>query len=58
MRNYEIIKEIYARCPNMREGYHYSTDQYVDRCQDIIDLIERERPEMSDGLWEKMKNEK
>ena len=30
----------------MREGYHYSTDQYVDRCQDIIDLIERERPQI------------
>ena len=46
MRSYDIIKEIYARCPDMREGYHYSTDQYVDRCQDIIDLIERERPQI------------
>ena len=44
MRNYEILKAIYDRCPDMRDGIHLTTDQYVDRCQDIIDLIERERP--------------
>jgi hypothetical protein len=33
----------------MREGYHYSTDQYLDRCQDIIDMIERERPQLKRG---------
>ena len=46
MRNYELIKAIYDRCPDMRDGYHYSTSQYLDRCQDIIDMIERERPEI------------
>lgn len=44
MRNYEILKAIYDRCPDMRDGIPLTTDQYVDRCQDIIDLIERERP--------------
>ena len=46
MRNYELIKAIYDRCPDMRDGHHYSTSQYLDRCQDIIDMIERERPEL------------
>lgn len=50
MKDYELIKAIYKRCPDMREGYHYSTDQYLDRCHwlvvDIIDMIERERPEI------------
>ena len=44
MRNYEILKAIYDRCPDMRDGIPLTTDQYVDRCQDIIDLIEKERP--------------
>tara|TARA_R100000808_G_scaffold5757_1_gene17341 strand:+ start:1777 stop:1941 length:165 start_codon:yes stop_codon:yes gene_type:complete len=44
MRNYEIIKAIYDRCPDTRDGNHLTTDQYVDRCQGIIDLIEKERP--------------
>ena len=52
MRNYELLQEIYKRCPDMREGQHYSTDQYLDRCQDIIDMIERERPEISAGKKE------
>ena len=50
MRNYELIKAIYDRCPDMRDGYHYSTSQYLDRCQDIIDLIERERPEIKSEI--------
>ena len=62
MRNYEIIKEIYYRCPkleNFTEGHRnqLSIDQLFDRCLDVVDLIEKERPEMSDGLWEKVKNE-
>jgi hypothetical protein len=47
MRNHEILKVIYDRCPDMRDGIHLTTDQYVDRCQDIIDLIERERPKIA-----------
>ena len=46
MRNYELIKAIYDRCPDMRNGIRYTTEQYLDRCQDIIDMIERERPEI------------
>jgi hypothetical protein len=45
MRNYEIIKEIYKRCPDM-VNREYSTSQLFDRCQDIRDMIERERPEI------------
>ena len=53
MRNYELIKAIYDRCPDMRDGIHLTTNQYLDRCQDIIDLIERERPEFKkDNFWE------
>ena len=50
MRNYELIKAIYDRCPDMRDGYHYSTSQYLDRCQDIIDMIELHRPEIAGKL--------
>ena len=50
MRNYEILKAIYDRCPDMRDGIHLTTDQYVDRCQDIIDLIEKERPTIAKEL--------
>ena len=43
MRNYELIKAIYDRCPDATD-HPYTIDQYFDRCQDIINLIERERP--------------
>tara|TARA_Y100000593_G_scaffold9285_1_gene16886 strand:- start:830 stop:1003 length:174 start_codon:yes stop_codon:yes gene_type:complete len=46
MRNYELIKAIYDRCPDATD-HPYTIDQYFDRCQDIIDLIERERPEFA-----------
>jgi len=45
MRNYELIKAIYDRCPDATD-HPYTIDQYFDRCQDIIDMIERERPEL------------
>jgi hypothetical protein len=57
MRNYEIIKEIHKRLPSLDMFGLYSKDQLFDRIMDCRDLIERERPEMSDGLWEKVKNE-
>ncbi len=44
MRNYELVKAIYDRCPDARD-HPYTIDQYFDRCQDIIEMIERERPE-------------
>ena len=48
MRNYEIIKAIYDRCPNMAKyPKELSIDQIFDRTQDIIDLIERERPKIA-----------
>lgn len=56
MRNYEIIKEIYKRLPSAEAFRLYSKDQLFDRIMDCRDLIERERPEMSDGVWEKVKN--
>jgi hypothetical protein len=47
MKNYEIIKAIYDRCPDMAKyPKELSIDQIFDRTQDIIDLIERERPEL------------
>ena len=47
MRNYELIKGIYDRCPDMTKyPKELSIDQIFDRTQDIIDLIERERPEL------------
>ena len=47
MRNYELIKAIYERCPDMAKyPKEYSIDQIFDRTQDIIDMIERERPEL------------
>ena len=49
MRNYELIKAIYKRCPDVSDGVHYTTDQYFDRCQDIIDMIEEHRPELAKG---------
>ena len=45
MRNYELIKAIYDRCPDGRD-HPYTVDQYFDRCQDIIDMIELHRPEI------------
>ena len=51
MRNYEIIKAIYDRCPDGRD-HPYTVDQYFDRCQDIIDMIEKERPEFRKNFWE------
>ena len=50
MRNYELIKAIYDRCPDMAKyPKEYSIDQIFDRTQDIIDMIERERPEFRKG---------
>ena len=43
MRNYEIIKAIYDRCPDFTTN-QVTLDQCFDRCQDIREMIERERP--------------
>jgi hypothetical protein len=52
MRNHELIKAIYDRCPNSPRSSTFSIDQYFDRCQDIIDMIEKERPELAkDDFW-------
>jgi hypothetical protein len=45
MRNYELIKAIYDRCPDFTTN-QVTLDQCFDRCQDIRDMIERERPEL------------
>ena len=50
MRNYELIKAIYDRCPDMAKyPKEYTIDQIFDRCLDIREMIERERPELKDG---------
>ena len=45
MRNYELIKAIYDRCPDFKKN-QYTLDQCFDRCLDIREMIERERPEL------------
>jgi len=55
MRNLELIKKIYERLPKMSQQ-KYTIDQLFDRCEDIKDMIELERPELarnSDSIfWE------
>ena len=54
MRNYELIKAIYDRCPDMAKyPKEYTIDQIFDRTQDIIDMIEEHRPELvkSENNW-------
>jgi len=46
MRNYEILKQIYDRCPDFRHR-EYTFDQLFDQCLDIKDIIARERPEIA-----------
>jgi len=52
MRNYELIKAIYDRCPDMAKypkEYPFPTiDQILYRTQDIIDMIEEHRPELKE----------
>ncbi|MBC8395071.1 MAG: hypothetical protein H8E05_00075 [Bacteroidetes bacterium] len=45
MRNYELIKAIYERCPDFKKN-DVTLDQCFDRCEDIREMIERERPEL------------
>ena len=45
MRNTELIEKIYDRLPKMWQN-QYTIDQLFDRCMDIQDMIERERPEL------------
>jgi len=52
MRNYQILKQIYDRCPNAESFANggpkeLTREQLFDRCLDIKDLIERERPEIA-----------
>ena len=48
MKDKELIKAIYDRCPDMAKYPKQLTiDQLFDRTQDIIDLIERERPKIA-----------
>ena len=51
MRNLEIIEQIYKRCPKadsfVADGeLELTRDQLFDRCLDIVNLIERERPDI------------
>jgi len=52
MRNYELIKKIYDRCPDAESfasggSKELSKEQLFDRCVDIVDMIERERPKIA-----------
>ena len=48
MRNYELIKAIYDRCPDFTTN-QVTLDQCFDRCQDIRQMIETHRPELVKG---------
>ena len=39
MTDKELIDCIYDRCPDAKD-HPYTIDQYFDRCQDIIDMID------------------
>ena len=39
MSDKELIQRIYDRCPDPRYQV-WTVDQYFDRCQDIIDMID------------------
>ena len=41
----ELIKAVYDRCPDFKKN-EYTLDQCYDRCMDIRELIERERPQL------------
>mgnify|MGYP003124043060 FL=1 len=47
MTDKELIDRIYDRCPDAKD-HPYTIDQYFDRCQDIINMINEHR-EKSDG---------
>ena len=49
MRNYELIMAIYDRCPDFTTN-QVTLDQCFDRCQDIREMIERERPAIAQEL--------
>jgi hypothetical protein len=49
MRNYELLTAIYDRCPDPSKR-EYTVDQYLDRCLDIREMIERERPKIKNRL--------
>lgn len=42
----ELLKRVYDRCPNFA-SHDYTIEQLFDRCQDIRDMIERERPDIA-----------
>ena len=43
MTDKELIDRIYDRCPDFANN-QATLDQCFDRCQDIREMIERERP--------------
>ena len=42
MTDKELIDCIYDRCPDAKDR-PFTIDQYFDRCQDIIDMIDAHR---------------
>ena len=56
MRNYEILQQIYDRCPNFSDR-EYTLDQLFDRCLDIRGMIARERPDIAKAHPSHKKNE-
>ena len=47
MSDKELIDCIYDRCPDAKD-HPYTIEQYFDRCQDIIDMIDAHKAKSDD----------
>ena len=53
MTDKQLIEQIYERCPSPFER-DYTIDQFVDRCQDIRDMINRHKGKGDDWKQEEV----
>ena len=53
MTDKQLIEQIYERCPSPFER-DYTIDQFVDRCQDIRDMINRHKGKGDDWNQEEV----
>ena len=53
MTDKQLIEQIYERCPSPYER-DYTIDQFVDRCQDIRDMINRHKGKGDDWKQEEV----
>ena len=53
MTDKQLIEQVYERCPSPFER-DYTIDQFVDRCQDIRDMINRHKGKGDDWKQEEV----